>query len=472
MSIRFTLLLVIVAGLIFYSRRDWLISLFGLVIISAIMGHPDMPRSMLGIPGLNVWNLLFLCIGAQWLIQRHRLRVPWDMPKVGKTLLWLYIGVSALGVIRMLIDTDSFPTAKLSQAGMFDLTNEYVLNSLKYLMPGLMLFDGCRTRKYVIYGLIAAMMMGGMTSFLVIRTVPISGLRATGKQEMMQRRRIGKKIGYHANSVAMICAGTFWGVASGLSLRKGKWFKLAMLAMCAVAALAVLLCRSRAGYGAMIGIGVIFAMFLWRRLLVLMPIMTIVVVTLFPGVRDRMLMGFGLTDPTGDEVENLDVISAGRTTDIWPVVVEQIEKNPVIGFGRLAMYRTPIYRGLLATMGYGVEHPHNAYLGLVLDTGVLGAVFILGFYGLVAWMSLSLALDKRDPLFRAVGGASLAAVLALLIMAVSGQSFWLRENHQMALCLYGLALRVWVERRKVDVRVAARPAAMPVRRRVTEEACA
>ena len=99
-------------------------------------------------------------------------------------------------------------------------------------------------------------------------------------------------------------------------------------------------------------------------------------------------------------------------------------------------------------MGYTPTHPHNAYLDMLIDSGVAGLIPVMVMYGALFWVSASLCRDRSNPLFQVAGAASLAAVVALLLMGVSGQTLFPKENAQMAWCLYAIAIRVWVDRRR------------------------
>jgi len=72
MSIRVTVLYLLVAGLSIYAWKDWHRTLCGLIVMMAIIHHEDMPRMMFGIPGLNVWNALLGVIMVVWAFNRRR----------------------------------------------------------------------------------------------------------------------------------------------------------------------------------------------------------------------------------------------------------------------------------------------------------------------------------------------------------------------------------------------------------------
>jgi len=70
MGIRLTALYIFVAILLVYAWKDWFKSLCGLILLMAVIEHEDMPKSMFGTQGLNVWNVLFFGIFPAWLAVR------------------------------------------------------------------------------------------------------------------------------------------------------------------------------------------------------------------------------------------------------------------------------------------------------------------------------------------------------------------------------------------------------------------
>ncbi len=61
--IRLTLLSLFCAFLCVYAWRDWFKALCGLIVMMAVVEHPDMPNSLLGVQGLNPWNI---CCCSYW----------------------------------------------------------------------------------------------------------------------------------------------------------------------------------------------------------------------------------------------------------------------------------------------------------------------------------------------------------------------------------------------------------------------
>src|SRR5207253_9429713 len=115
--------------------------LCGLILLMAIVEHPDMPKGLFGVPGFNPWNLAFLSVALAWAAGRRREGLRWDMPRHITVLLLLYLVVVVVGFVRMMEDPTNLESMSTSY-----LVTEHLINSIKWVIPGLLLFDGCRTR--------------------------------------------------------------------------------------------------------------------------------------------------------------------------------------------------------------------------------------------------------------------------------------------------------------------------------------
>lgn len=447
---RVYILTLVIVGLAVYAWRNWFISLCGLIVLAAMMGFDDMPRQVLGIHGMNPWNLLLVAILVPWFVTRRYQRIRWDMPRAAAALVGTYVCVIVVAYVRAALDIKSFPPGASGEAStpvtMASLTGDHLVNALKYLIPALLLFDGARTRRRLAIGLVATLVMALPPAATIVKVVPIASLQQTGKEELRARRRIGKRLGYHANGAAMICATGAWGILAAAGLRRRRWQAAAIAALALLPLMALVLTRSRGGYLAFAGVGCLFAVFLWRYLLVVLPVGLLVLFAVFPGVSQRLLAGVGVVSVEGRIEDDFGTITAGRTTVIWPPVLDTIATRPALGYGRLSILRTSARDRILEQQDVCPTHPHNAYLELVADTGVIGAVPVLALLVGVFWISLRLARYRRDRLLRAVGAAALAAVTIMLLMGLSGQTFFPKENAQIAWCLFGLSLRAWVMR--------------------------
>ena len=107
---RYTLLIAFCVFLGVYAWRDWYKSLCGLILMMAVIEHPDMPKSMFGAQGLNPWNIILFVIILAWLSTRRKEGLVWDMPTGTNILLILYSLVIMVAFFRMMTDTDELYT--------------------------------------------------------------------------------------------------------------------------------------------------------------------------------------------------------------------------------------------------------------------------------------------------------------------------------------------------------------------------
>jgi O-antigen ligase len=453
MSIRIALLTLLIIGLAVYAWRDWFKALCGLIVLMAVMEHPDMPKNIMGVQGLNPWNILMLDILLAWLVARRREGRIWDMPRSVNVLLLLYLAVVLVGFVRMMVDR-----AYMEEITIGYLIGEYLINTVKWVIPGLLLFDGCRTHARLAMAFSCILVLYLLLAVQVIRWMPATSALSGASLTARSRKIISNEIGYHAINISMLLGGACWATIAVLPLVERGWHKAGVIVGALAIAYAQALTGGRAGYATWGVVGLILCLVRWRKYLPLAPLVPVLIVIALPGVAERMTRGFSAVTATGDTTVDEYEVTSGRTL-IWPYVIEKIEGSPIVGYGRLAMIRTGLRDQLWNELQEAFPHPHNAYLELLLDNGALGFLLIMPFYGVVIYQSGRLFLDRASAWNSAVGGVTLALVLALLVASFGSQTFYPREGAVGMWCAIGLMMRLAVERQ----RAFARPHAAFVR---------
>ncbi|HEY3246209.1 MAG TPA: O-antigen ligase family protein [Phycisphaerae bacterium] len=422
MSFRIAILSLIVLAVAVYAWRDWFKALCGLIVMMAFIEHPDMPKSLFGLQGLNPWNLLMCNILLAWWMGRQREGLAWDLPRHINLMLLIYLGVVIVGFVRMMAD----------RAYMDGLTTEYLIsehliNSIKWVVPGLLLYDGCRTRKRVLTGMISILAVYLLLAVQVTRWMPASTAVSGASLTSRARKLLMNEVGYSSVNMSMMLAGASWAVLATLPLVKRRKYKVLIVLAGVGVAFAQALTGGRMGYVTWGAVGLILCLVRWRKYLLLAPLVPIFVMVVLPGTAERMLQGFGRAAVTGKMVIDDYEVTSGRSL-IWPYVIDKIMESPIVGYGRQAMLRTGLQDRLWRELGESFPHPHNAYLEMLLDNGLIGFMLVLPFYGLVVVYSMRLFVNRHSALYSAVGGVSLALVLALLVASIGSQTFYPREG--------------------------------------------
>ena len=446
--IRLSLLGLYVTGLAVYAWKDWYKSLCGLILLLAVLEHPDMPKSLFGIQGLNPWNLLFLVVVAAWLRARSREGLTWDIPKGITVWLCLYLMVVLVGWVRMAANP------AYMDATIASLVSEHLLNTVKWVVPGIMLYDGARNRERFRLGVLSVLAVYLLLAVQVIKWMPLASAISGSSLSERSLKILVNEIGYHRVNMSAMLAGASWAIFAAKPLGDTARQRAFILCASMAAVYGQALTAGRAGYVTWVAVGGILCMLRWRRYLLAAPVLVVGVLMFAPGVAERMLEGFQ-TDGIAEqqvlamsEAAGTDVytITAGRNL-AWPLVIQKIRANPIVGYGREAMTRTGT-TAYLAQFEEGFSHPHNMYLEMLLDNGILGFVIVVPFYVLMLWKSVVLFLDSRRPVFVAIGGVTAAFLLALMIAGMGSQSFYPREGWAGMWGALFLMLRVDTDRRR------------------------
>ena len=431
-----------------YSWKDWYRGLCGLVLLIGILEYPDVPKSIFGVTGLNFFNLLLVNIFFAWQAQRQRERLTWDMPAHMNVLLLLYLGVILVGWFRMYSDP-GFMAATETKGTMIA---EYLINTLKWPVLALLLFDGCRSRERLLVG--AAALLGAYVflGFMVIKVMPLGSAFLDGAElQRLALRLLLSRIGYHRVTLSMMLGGAAWALIGVMPLIPDKRLRGAMPVLAIIIVYAQTLTGGRAGYLTTGAVGLVLGALRWRKVFLIGPAVALLIVLFVPAAYDRLMSGFVSNEYNSNVSVNEYEITSGRTL-IWPYVIAQIEKKPWFGWGRQAMLRTGTVSFLYETLNEEFGHPHNAYLEALLDNGIVGTAIILALYLAILWHALRLFLEKRSRLAMGAGGVAASLVLALMVAAVGSQSFYPIEGTVEMWAAIGLMLATSVERQRALAR--------------------
>ncbi|WP_354622644.1 O-antigen ligase family protein [Psychromonas sp. MME2] len=431
----------------------------------AVFQHPDMPKAIAGVPGLNHWNFLFINTFFSWLLHRKQQNFTWDMPKNLNFLLFLYGLIIFISLVRYLSDhsgvDELMQVYGLEADTGLSALNEYLFNCFKWVLPAMIIFDGCRNRKQYDFAVIALALMFILLALQVIKAMKFGSLTMSG--ESLQRRAlkvISRSVGYHRVNMSMMMSGAFWLVFCLKEYVSNRRFFLFILPACLVILIAMAMTGGRTGYATWAVLGAMYCIFKWRRYLFLVPVMFFAVLIYAPSTVERFMYGVVEQDTSYESQvnhinfdegnANLHAVTSGRVV-AWPLVWESISEAPWLGYGREAMKNQGITLQIMLEHGEGESfpHPHNAYLQWLQDNGLIGAIPVFWFYLLLVRYSWSLFRDGSHKIYVVTGGMSLALILAFLIASIGSQTFYPREGAVGMWVAIALMLRVYIERKAV-----------------------
>jgi hypothetical protein len=426
------LILLYALGFSANAYRDWFKSLCALLLLTAVLEHPAMPKAMLGIQGLNPWNILLVNVILGWLWQRRREDTVWDFPRPLAALLALYLGVVVVSFARMITDRSG-----IDELTGLTLVSEYLINPIKWLIPGLLLFDGCRTRQRLAWGLGCSLAIYVILALLVIHSMQFAARLSGIELTRISREIISSEVGYHAVDMGMILAGAAWAILAAAPVLRRNTHRVVAIAATAIVIYAQALTAGRMGYLTWIATGVTLCTLRRHNLFLVAPVLLVATLLVVPGAWERMVQGL---DETEQGQADYNKISSDRLL-AWVHVIDKIGEAPLLGYGRLAMKRTGIAHRLQEEYRVSFPHPHNAYLEWVLDNGVIGLLLLAPFYVGLVVQAARLFRSRDDPWGAAVGAATLALVVALLVASLGSQTFYPREGTIGMWAFIGLCLR-------------------------------
>lgn len=392
------------------------------------------PSQMFGISGMNPKNvLLLISISSLFLTQVFRprkLAIPTWTP-----LFFMYLAVFSTSAIHGAFHASSIPE-------YFEALNIITSNSVdaylleSFLKPSVTLATAfilsivirntTRPNLYLIPLFCSAMVV----AMAIFYHAASSGM-ALADLASQESRRYLSSTGMHANELGLLL-NMAWALALFSFFHASRLRdKLLLGTVSSLLAIAILLTFSRGAYlGSLTVIG--YLLYVRRKFLVfllallLLPIAALVMPQ---AVTERATHGMQSND--------IDTISSGRVVEIWQPLLPEIMKSPLLGSGISSILWSDAakQRAILP-----VGHPHSAYLGMLLDSGLLGAIIIILFFRHIWCLFTCLGRSAQDPLWRGFFTGAAACILLLLVQGVTDDSFMPTRTQPFLWLAYGMAI--------------------------------
>jgi O-antigen ligase len=395
-----------------FILRDFRIGVALMIVLMPISRSWMFPHAMLGVTGLNPFNLLLVGTVGSLLLQV--LSEKTRGPLVPRPLLWLYlVPIVAAGVLGS-AHVNEIPSFLLdgnviefdSASGYFrDMVMKPLIMVVFALVVGAAVARSEQPERFLYPAVAAIWVMSAMVIVFVI-------LSGTSLKDMAgsESREVLSALGMHANALGRLYVSAYALLLFTWAESKSSGFRLALLVSMVVVVVALVLTFSRGAFLSFILVNVLYLV--WRRnarTWLVFGLLAACVLLALPGaVYDRVLMGVG----SG----SVDTISAGRIDYLWLPLLPELARSPIYGHGLGSiMWSEPMRTGGGITF-LPVEHPHNAYLQAVLDMGIIGLILLCAYFWHV-WQGLR-ALSRYaaiSPTLRGFYAGSAAGLASLLL---------------------------------------------------------
>lgn len=275
-----------------------------------------------------------------------------------------------------------------------------------------------------------------------VAVVVLVGIHGFALSELQAHRTFLGPLGLHANEMALLLALSvgpllfMWG-----EVRQGL-LKLMCLGILGLVLVALVLTFSRGGYVGLVVI--VSAYLLFRRRLGTIAAFVLIaalgIVAAPQALRDRLTTGIESGALSGSTLGKADEkLTQGRVAS-WQMLAPDVMRSPLWGRG----VGSTAWTSAVTKGQYAANHPHNMYLEIALDLGLLGCVAIFWLYRtyLRGFRRLAAAPELSPVLRRFFAGAA-ASFLGMLAMGFTSGHYMPYPEQTFMWFLLGALFAYW-----------------------------
>ena len=386
--------------------------LLGLYYLVPFLPYRTMRDHFLDYPlGANVLTILVLAVILGALIHGKRL------PKSSLYLIWFAFGVYLYLSMWLGTALGNAPPPLWINDLNFATWKDYMLIPLVFVATGLVVEDRKAVRTILLITAVA---------LLFIDRSCLTDSLSHSWSNFDENKRSGGPLGYGSNQTAAFLAQFamfFWG--AGQFVKRIK-IKLLLYGLVALTLMATMYTFSRASYVAVILSVFVLGLLKDRKLLLLAACFLLTWQVVVPtAVRERVNM-------THDSNGRLEA-SAQERVSLWDAAEQSMLSNPIFGTG-FATYQLRAHLDNL-------RDTHNWYVKVMVETGVLGMMFVLLLLQQMLALSYRLLRTGTDPLYRGLGLGLFLAVCSCIVANFFGDRWTYLEITGPLWVLFGAAAR-------------------------------
>lgn len=376
------------------------------------------PRNMFGIAGLNPLNVIIAGTIVSLMLAWSLRPKDFALPRFSY-LWWLYVLPISLAAFHGTFYYHEIPAihggaGRVITSGVTGYLQEMFLKPAIIVVAAIVTAIAVRNIgerfKWLMVPVFVAASLVALIIPIYVSMTDVSALfESVGKS-----LQFASVIGMHANEIGLLLNTAFaLSLFTWIGTRRGV-VKILLAGVIGIVSVSVALTFSRGGY---LGWLIVVAYLLVTRrkivwLLGTVAVMSVIVALMPPEIVERAFFGI--------EEGDLTRVSSGRVYDIWLPLLPTLLESPLVGHGLGSLaWSEPIRRGTMMAVG----HTHNAYLGLVLDLGIVGAVLVWMFWFRLWQGFRALARELNDPAWRGYFEGASVCILVLLVQAVTDDRF-------------------------------------------------
>lgn len=417
---------------------DYRLGLAMMILVSPVATSPLLPR----VGPLNALNLLILGVIMVFVAQRvlQSLRsTPMELP-IPRTLVLYHLLPVTIAMMIGYTHLDEITQFFLRQNEMDSygfkpyVIGAYLKNTL-LIVAALVMAASVVEHRNARFILVAACLSPVLFVLGMIAVMFSSGFSI---DELRTSRRFLAVLGRHANEAGvllMLPLGPLLFLRESVS---GRAIKMLLSSACLMVAGGVLFTVSRGAILAMLAVVVYYVLY-YRRLRTALAVVTIAALgfALAPSqVQERVVMG---TDQVGagDSISDRDNRLTSGRVGIWLGLLPEVAKSPLIGRGMMSTQ----WADFTKSGEWSANQPHNMYLEILMDMGVIGVICMFIFYRWMWRMFRDLSKDERlDKPMRGYFAGSLAMMVGHFTFGISNGHYFSASEQLFLWVAVGLAV--------------------------------
>ncbi len=399
-----------------FTVRDFRVGVLVMVFIMPISASYIFPRAMFGVTGMNPLNVLMVGTMLSYTLaalpdgSMRRFMPFWILP--------VYLAPIVIAGLNGMGNVTAIPQVfRLSES--IDFYNEVTYLRDLVLKPFILVgfsllvaaaYTRSRNPDKLITPMIISMWIMGALVIAFFLNSPVK----FGDLASEYARFFFSPLGMHANDLGRLYATAFGILLFTWDRTQRPVMKTMLFLTMGIVCVALMLTFSRAAIISLVLISLIYIASRPSKKTFFVTALIIPTVLLFTPGAIWYRLGMGVeSGATG--------MSAGRISDIWTPLLPQLIDRPFLGHGLQSVLWAPAMR-----MGEMMEvtHPHSAYLGALIDFGIIGALLIFAFWFTIWKGFRKLAKDKTlPPHEQGFFKGSAAALVAFAAAGFVGSTF-------------------------------------------------